>query len=90
MPTIRQLKRKPRIKKTKKSKTSALEQSPAKKGVCVKVFIKNPKKPNSANRKVARVRLSNGNFVTASIPGEGHNLQEFSIVRRLKGNSAQG
>jgi len=80
MPTIRQLKKNPRIKKTKKSKASALEQSPAKKGVCVKVFIKNPKKPNSANRKVARVRLSNGNFVTASIPGEGHNLQEFSIV----------
>jgi len=80
MPTIRQLKKNPRLKKNKKSKTSALEQSPAKKGVCVKVFVKNPKKPNSANRKVARVRLSNGNFVTASIPGEGHNLQEFSIV----------
>ena len=80
MPTIRQLKKNPRLKKIKKSKTSALEQSPAKKGVCVKVFVKNPKKPNSANRKVARIRLSNGNFVTAAIPGEGHNLQEHSVV----------
>lgn len=80
MTTLNQLRRKPRIKKKKKSKTAALEHSPSKKGVCIKVFIKNPKKPNSANRKVARVRLSNGKYVTASIPGEGHNLQEFSIV----------
>merc|ERR1711871_1329326 len=80
MPTLNQIKKKPRLKKVKKSKVAALGKSPAKKGVCIKVFIKNPKKPNSANRKVARVRLSNGKFITASIPGEGHNLQEFSIV----------
>lgn len=80
MPTINQLVRKPRKKQQKKSKTPALEGCPQKRGVCVQVKTVTPKKPNSALRKVARVRLSNGIEVTAYIPGEGHNLQEHSVV----------
>ena len=80
MPTISQLLRKPRIKPITRNKVPALEGQPLKRGVCLKVYTKNPKKPNSALRKVARVRLSNGFEVTAYIPGEGHNLQEHSVV----------
>ena len=93
MPTINQLIRKPRKKATKKSKSPALgsivntlktkryeKAAPLKRGVCVKVTTKTPKKPNSALRKVARVRLTTGFEVTAYIPGEGHNLQEHSVV----------
>ena len=80
MPTINQLVRKPRKTKKAKSKTPLLEGSPQKRGVCLQVKTVTPKKPNSALRKVARVRLSNGKEVTAYIPGEGHNLQEHSIV----------
>ena len=80
MPTIQQLVRKGRIKITKKSKSAALQSSPQRRGVCTRVYTTTPKKPNSAMRKVARVRLTNGNEVNAYIPGEGHNLQEHSIV----------
>ena len=80
MPTINQLIRKPRKKQQAKSKTPLLEECPQKRGVCLLVKTVTPKKPNSALRKVARVRLSNGKEVTAYIPGEGHNLQEHSIV----------
>ncbi|HPI67549.1 MAG TPA: 30S ribosomal protein S12 [bacterium] len=95
MPTISQLIKKGRSSKSKKTKTPALQStlnalkrtsrelpkgSPFKRGVCLKVTTKTPKKPNSALRKIARVRLSNGQEVTAYIPGEGHNLQEHSIV----------
>ena len=80
MPTIQQLIRKPRQPKIKRSKSQHLEQCPQKRGVCTRVYTTTPKKPNSALRKVARVRLSNGFEVTAYIPGEGHNLQEHSIV----------
>lgn len=80
MPTINQLVRKGRKKPVKKSKSVDLERCPQKKGVCLQVMTRTPKKPNSALRKVARVRLSNGREVTAYIPGEGHNLQEHSIV----------
>jgi len=80
MPTIQQLIRKGRKQLTKKSKSPALESSPQKRGVCVRVYTTTPKKPNSAMRKVARVRLTNGKEVNAYIPGEGHNLQEHSIV----------
>ena len=93
MPTINQLIRKPRSRKTTKTKSpalgrtfnalknqSALNNSPFKRGVCVKVYTQTPRKPNSALRKVARVRLTNGMEVTAYIPGEGHNLQEHSVV----------
>ena len=80
MPTINQLIRKPRRKPLTNSKTPLLEQCPQKRGVCLQVKTVTPKKPNSALRKVARVRLSNGKEVTAYIPGEGHNLQEHSIV----------
>ena len=80
MPTINQLIRKGRKKQTNKSKVPALESCPQKRGVCTRVYTTTPKKPNSALRKVARVRLSNGYEVTAYIPGEGHNLQEHSIV----------
>ena len=80
MPTINQLVRKPRKKPITKSKTPLLENCPQKRGVCLHVKTMTPKKPNSALRKVARVRLSNGKEVTAYIPGEGHNLQEHSIV----------
>jgi len=80
MPTINQLMKKGRKSVKKKGKSLALQKSPQKKGVCVSVRTLTPKKPNSALRKVARVRLSNGKMVTAYIPGEGHNLQEHSIV----------
>ena len=80
MPTINQLVRKRRRKQTKKSKSPVLEACPQKRGVCLSVRTQTPKKPNSALRKVARVRLSNGKEITAYIPGEGHNLQEHSIV----------
>jgi small subunit ribosomal protein S12 len=93
MPTIHQLLKKPRTKTVKKSKTPALgmyfnvlknrpvvSASPFKRGVCLKVFTTTPKKPNSALRKVARVRLTNGQEVSAYIPGEGHNLQEHAVV----------
>ena len=80
MPTINQLVKKGREKPKKKRKSLALEKSPQKKGVCVSVRTLTPKKPNSALRKIARVRLSTGTTVTAYIPGEGHNLQEHSIV----------
>ena len=72
--------RKPRKKIKKRSKAPALDKCPQKKGICVRVFTRSPKKPNSAVRKVARVKLTNGTFVTAYIPGEGHNLQEHSVV----------
>ena len=80
MPTINQLIRKGRKRQTKKNKVPALEKCPQKRGVCTRVYTTTPKKPNSALRKVARVRLSNGYEVAAYIPGEGHNLQEHSIV----------
>ena len=80
MPTINQLLRKKRVKPTARNKVPALQKQPLKRGVCVKVYTTTPKKPNSALRKVARVRLSNGFEVTAYIPGEGHNLQEHSVV----------
>ena len=80
MPTIQQLVRKSRRKVTWKSKAPAMGGSPQKRGVCTRVYTTTPKKPNSALRKVARVRLTNGMEVTAYIPGEGHNLQEHSIV----------
>jgi len=80
MTTINQLVRKPRKTKKAKSTVPALESCPQKRGVCTRVYTTTPKKPNSALRKVARVRLSNGFEVTAYIPGEGHNLQEHSVV----------
>jgi small subunit ribosomal protein S12 len=80
MPTIFQLLRKPRIPKKRKSKSPALVTCPQRRGVCVQVRTMTPKKPNSALRKVARVRLTSGFEVTSYIPGEGHNLQEHSIV----------
>ncbi len=80
MPTIQQLIRKGRKKSTDKSNSPALDSCPQRRGVCVRVYTTTPKKPNSAMRKVARVRLTNGKEVNAYIPGEGHNLQEHSIV----------
>ncbi|MFC4335785.1 30S ribosomal protein S12 [Salininema proteolyticum] len=80
MPTIQQLVRKGRQTKASKNKTPALKGSPQARGVCTRVYTTTPKKPNSAMRKVARVRLMNGTEVTAYIPGVGHNLQEHSIV----------
>jgi len=80
MPTINQLVRKGRKAQSRKPKAPALRRSPQKRGVCTRVYTTTPKKPNSALRKVARVRLVNGMEVTAYIPGEGHNLQEHSIV----------
>src|SRR5688572_14960959 len=80
MPTINQLIRRGRQKVEKKDKAPALQGNPQKRGVCTRVYTTTPKKPNSALRKVARVRLTNGHEVTAYIPGEGHNLQEHSIV----------
>ncbi len=79
MPTINQLLRKKRVKPAARNKVPALQKQPLKRGVCVKVYTTTPKKPNSALRKVARVRLSNGFEVTAYIPGEGHNLQVVLI-----------
>jgi len=80
LPTINQLIRKGRVQIVVKKKAPALETCPQKRGVCTRVYTTTPKKPNSALRKVARVRLTNGIEVTAYIPGEGHNLQEHSIV----------
>ena len=80
MPTINQLVRRSRQDVAKKEKAPALRQSPQKRGVCTRVYTTTPKKPNSALRKVARVRLTNGMEVNAYIPGEGHNLQEHSVV----------
>ena len=80
MPTIQQLVRRGRAEKTTKTSTPALKGSPQRRGVCTRVYTTTPKKPNSALRKVARVRLTSGMEVTAYIPGEGHNLQEHSIV----------
>ena len=79
MPTINQLVRKSREKVSKRNKVPALKASPQKRGVCLRVYTTTPKKPNSALRKVARVKLTNGLEVTAYIPGEGHNLQEHSV-----------
>ena len=80
MPTINQLCKNIRKRKRKKGSAPALRENPQLRGVCLKVFTRTPKKPNSALRKVARVRLSNGEIVSAYIPGEGHNLQEYSSV----------
>jgi small subunit ribosomal protein S12 len=80
MPTINQLVRKGRKKSQKRSKSPVLDACPQKRGVCLNVKTQTPKKPNSALRKVARVRLSNGKEITCYIPGEGHNLQEHSVV----------
>ena len=80
MPTVNQLIRKPRSDKPKRNKVPALQQCPQKRAVCTRVYTTTPKKPNSALRKVARVRLTNGLEVTSYIPGVGHNLQEHSVV----------
>jgi small subunit ribosomal protein S12 len=80
VPTIQQLVRKGRQSKSTKTKTPALKGAPQRRGVCTRVYTNTPKKPNSALRKVARVRLTSGMEITAYIPGEGHNLQEHSIV----------
>ena len=80
MPTISQLIRKPRTAQKSRNKVPALEACPQKRGVCLRVYTVTPKKPNSALRKVCRVRLTNGMEITAYIPGEGHNLQEHSVV----------
>ncbi|MDY0240672.1 MAG: 30S ribosomal protein S12 [Rhodospirillaceae bacterium] len=80
MPTINQLIRKPRAPEVARNKVPALQECPQKRGVCTRVYTTTPKKPNSALRKVARVRLTNGFEVTSYIPGEGHNLQEHSVV----------
>ena len=80
MPTVNQLIRKPRQAPVHRNKVPARQQSPQKRGVCTRVYTTTPKKPNSALRKVARVRLTNGFEVTSYIPGEGHNLQEHSVV----------
>ena len=80
MPTISQLVRYGRKDKVVKNKAPALARCPQKRGVCTRVYVTNPKKPNSASRKVSKVRLSNGYEVTSYIPGEGHNLQEHSVV----------
>jgi small subunit ribosomal protein S12 len=80
MPTIQQLIRKPRVAQVKRNKVPAMTECPQKRGVCTRVYTTTPKKPNSALRKVARVRLTNGFEVTSYIPGEGHNLQEHSVV----------
>ena len=80
MPTIYQLKRNPRKKKEKLNKAPALSKCPQRRGTCIKVYETTPKKPNSARRKVAKVKLTNGRSVIGYIPGEGHNLQEYSVV----------
>ena len=80
MTTVNQLVRKPRVKRVVKSSVPALEECPQKRGVCTRVYTTTPKKPNSALRKVARVKLTNGYEVTSYIGGEGHNLQEHSVV----------
>ena len=90
MPTIQQLVRKGRTDKVSKNKTPALKGSPQRRGVCTRVYTTTPKKPNSALRKVARVRLSNSKEITAYIGGEGHNLQEHSIVLVRGGRARAG
>jgi small subunit ribosomal protein S12 len=80
MPTINQLIRNPRVWQVARNKVPAMQECPQKRGVCTRVYTTTPKKPNSALRKVARVRLTNGFEVTSYIPGEGHNLQEHSVV----------
>jgi small subunit ribosomal protein S12 len=80
MPTINQLVKNPRSPKVYKSKVPALENCPQRRGVCTRVYTTTPKKPNSALRKVCRIKLTNGHEVTSYIPGEGHNLQEHSVV----------
>lgn len=80
MPTINQLVKNPRVKQVRKNKVPAMKACPQKRGVCTRVYTTTPKKPNSALRKVARVKLTNGFEVIAYIPGEGHNLQEHSVV----------
>ena len=80
MPTVNQLIRKPRIAPVKRNKVPAMQQCPQKRGVCTRVYTTTPKKPNSALRKVAKIRLTNGFEVIGYIPGEGHNLQEHSVV----------
>ena len=81
MPTINQItQKKGRLKKKHKNRVPALKGNPQQRGVCVRVFISSPRKPNSADRKVARVRLSNGRLITTYIPGKGHNLQKHSVV----------
>ncbi|VVT12404.1 30S ribosomal protein S12 [Erythrobacter sp. EC-HK427] len=80
MPTINQLVRKPRQPIVKKSKSAAMQSAPQKRGVCTRVYTTTPKKPNSALRKVAKIRLTNQREIIAYIPGEGHNLQEHSVV----------
>ena len=80
MPTINQLIRNPRVPQVARNKVPAMEQCPQKRGVCTRVYTTTPKKPNSALRKVAKVRLTNGHEVVSYIPGEGHNLQEHSVV----------
>jgi len=80
MPSLQQLTKTPRKQKQSRSTTPALQKCPQKKGICVKVFIRTPKKPNSALRKVCRLRISNGHRVTAYIPGIGHNLQQYSTL----------
>ena len=80
MPTINQLCRKKRFLKTRRNKVPALESSPQKKGICIKIFLRTPKKPNSALRKLVKLKLTNGKKVIAYIPGEGHKLQEYSTV----------
>src|SRR3546814_11739379 len=81
MPTVNQLIRKPRQAQVKRNKVPALQENPQKRGVCTRVYTTTPKKPNSALRKVAKIRLTNGFEVIGYIPGEGHNLQEPSVVR---------
>ena len=80
MPTVNQLIRKPRIAPVKRNKVPAMQANPQKRGVCTRVYTTTPKKPNSAMRKVAKIRLANGFEVIGYIPGEGHNLQEHSVV----------
>lgn len=87
MPTLRQLLRTPRKKKERNLKATALQGCPHKKGVCLRVFTQSPKKPNSANRAVAKVRIRTGEYLTAAIGGEGHNLQEHSVVLIRGGRS---
>ncbi len=89
MPTIQQLVRRGRVRKQTRSKSPDLMSAPQRRGVCLRVFTATPKKPNSALRKVARVRLTNGREVNAYIPGEGHNLQEHSVVL-VRGGARQG
>ena len=84
MPTVNQLIRKPRLAPVKRNKVPAMQQNPQKRGVCTRVYTTTPKKPNSALRKVAKIRLTNGFEVIGYIPGEGHNLQEHSVVMEEK------